>query len=76
MDGKPLPQSFAILRFCGHLAHLLPTDAFEAAQVDAFLYSIMGASSALHKLHIILFILRRSGYSDGAVWCGSVDDRG
>ena len=38
MDGKPLAQSYAILRYCGSLAGLLPTDAFGAAKVDEILY--------------------------------------
>lgn len=39
VDGKTvLAQSYAILRYAGSLAGLLPTDALEAAHVDEVLY--------------------------------------
>ena len=34
VDGQPLAQSAAILRYCGRLADLYPGDALEAARAD------------------------------------------
>ena len=41
-----ISQSYAILRYCGTLSGLVPSDPLEAAKVDTILYALMESAPA------------------------------
>lgn len=47
VNGTVISQSYAILRYCGALSGLLPSDPLEAAKVDTILYAL--TESACNK---------------------------